>query len=320
MHRLLRSLPMLSLYAIVAVGLSACARAPANEARVDAAGATEVATAPVADPMSPPHTPAQGCDRLAQPGLEATFVLYQPDRNRHVVCDPERARRAFLPASTFKIANALIGLETGAVRDEHEVMEWDGLKRGVPAWNQDTDLAGGMRNSTVWFYQAMARRIGAVRMREWVHRVGYGNGDIGMDDAIDHFWLDGALRITAFEEVDFIDRLRRQALPLSARSQQTVIRILERDRGDGWVLRAKSGAAVPIDARTGDVVQGPANAGLNGAEPVGWFVGWVDRGGQGDAVFAFNLKMRGNADLPLREQLARELLVANAVLPGSAKP
>lgn len=158
-------------------------------------------------------------------------------------------------------------------------------------------------------------------MRDWVRKLGYGNGDIGKDDASDHFWLDGALRISAYEEVDFIDRLRRQALPVSARSQQIVTRILERDRGDGWVLRAKSGAAVPIDTRTGDVMQGDAaKAGLSGAEPVGWFVGWVDRGGQGDAVFAFNLKMRGNADLPLREQLTRELLVANGVLPAPAKP
>lgn len=317
MRRTLRLLLMSWLLAGLAAGTVACTRSPGDGVGPGVA-ATPIAadkTAAVAIP-----SPAKGCDRLAQPGLEATFVLYQPDDSRYAVCNPGRARQPFLPASTFKIANALIGLETGAVRDEHEVMEWDGLKRGVPAWNQDTDLASGMRNSTVWFYQAMARRIGAARMREWVRRLGYGNGDIGTDDAIDHFWLDGALRITAFEQVDFLDRLRRQALPVSAHTQRTVTRILERDRGDDWVLRAKSGAAVPIDAQTGDVMQEPANAGLNGAEPVGWFVGWVDRGGRGDAVFAFNLKMRGNADLPLREQLARELLVANGMLPAPAKP
>lgn len=258
---------------------------------------------------------AQGCDRLQARHPDATFVLYLPASGRRLVCNSARAEREFLPASTFKIANALIGLETGAVRDEHETFAWDGRRRVVAAWNQDTDLAGGMRNSTVWYYQALARRIGFERMRTGVARLGYGNADIGGAQNIDHFWLDGALRITAFEQIDFLDRLRRRALPLGERSQAITVRILERDRGDGWVLRTKSGAALPIDA-TGDVQQ----AGDVGSEPVGWIDGWVERDAAegGDAVFALNLRLRGNAsaDMALREPLARELLIANGVLPG----
>jgi len=323
MHRSLRVLLLAG-----AAGLCACERTPVDTtaAEVVARSAPEGVASPGSASGIANLPPAVGCDRFAALGVDATFVLYTPGDSRYVVCNLQRARQRLLPASTFKIANALIGLETGAVRDEHEVMKWDGLKRGVPAWNQDTDLASGMRNSTVWFYQAMARRIGEARMREWVRKLGYGNGDIGPDDDIDHFWLDGALRITAFEEIEFIDRLRRHALPLSERSQSIVIRILERDRGilrhahDGrgdWVLRAKPGAALAIDHKTGDLMQGAdAARALHGAEPVGWFVGWIDRGGKDDVVFAFNMKLRNNADLPLREQLTRELLVANGVLPA----
>ncbi|HVR80922.1 MAG TPA: penicillin-binding transpeptidase domain-containing protein [Luteimonas sp.] len=270
-----------------------------------------------------PIAQAKGCELLA--GLDATFLMYRPGRGEWRACNPERAGQRFLPASTFKIANALIGLETGAVADERQVTKWDGRTRAVPAWNQDTDLAGGMYNSTVWFYQAMARRIGAAKMREWVGKLGYGNGDIGPDADIAHFWLDGDLRISAREEVAFVDRLRRRTLPLSLRSQDIVARILERDRGEGWVLRAKPGAVLPIDPDTGDLLQGPdAGAILHGAEPVGWWIGWIGRvdtgvgggHGDGDTVFAFNMTLRGNGDLPLRERLARQLLVANGALPA----
>lgn len=273
------------------------------------------ARAPSAAANAAAPTAAHGCDRLQAQHPDAAFLLYLPAEGRYLACNPARVQRTFLPASTFKIANALIGLETGAVRDEHTAMKWDGRQRAVPAWNQDTDLASGMRHSTVWYYQAMARRIGPARMRAGIARLGYGNRDIGGDDAIDHFWLDGALRISAAGQVDFLDRLRRHALPLGTRSQAITRRILEHDRGEGWVLHAKPGAAIPIDAATGDVLPGMEV----GSEPVGWFVGWVARDAArgGDAVFAFNLRLRDRTDLALREKLARELLVANGVLPPS---
>lgn len=328
-------LPLVALLASLPLAGCGGAQAVARAATTQSVPSSPASTAPAATAAASVAVPgdaatsatAAGCERLAARQLDATFVLVMPDADggRRLVCNPERAAKRFLPASTFKIANALIGLETGAVRDEREVTPWDGTRRAVPAWNQDTDLASGMRNSTVWFYQAMARRIGAAPMRQWVGRLGYGNGDIGPDDAIAHFWLNGALRISADEEIAFLDRLRRHALPISERSQSTVIRILERDRGSegdaAWVLRGKTGAALPIDPQTGDVVQGERSAEvLNGAEPVGWFVGWVERDAAhgGDAVFAFNMALRSEADMPLREQLARELLVDNGVLPRKA--
>lgn len=291
--------------------LVGCGSRPATtpDARVTPPATAPAATAPA---------PATGCELLQARHPDAAFLLYLPAQERYLACDPARTQRVFLPASTFKVANALIGLETGAVRDADAATPWDGTRRAVPAWNQDTSLATGMRNSTVWFYQAMARRIGPQRMRQWVRRLDYGNAEIGPDAAIDHFWLDGALRISAVQEVAFLDRLRRRALPASRSHQDTVARILERDRGEGWVLRAKTGAAVPIDA-TGNVVAGQALDAV-GSEPVGWYVGWVERDAAhgGDAVFAFNLRLRDDADMPLRETLARELLAANGVLPPPA--
>ncbi|MBK7660457.1 MAG: hypothetical protein IPJ28_15655 [Betaproteobacteria bacterium] len=70
---------------------------------------------------------------LRVPGVSGTFVLDEPGANRLRAYDEARASERFLPASTFKIPHALIGLETGAVVDEHEVFRWDGKpKRSTP--------------------------------------------------------------------------------------------------------------------------------------------------------------------------------------------
>lgn len=254
----------------------------------------------------PAESEAKGCARIAEAGVRGTFVLYDPQAKTLRTCDPARAARRFLPASTFKIPNALNALENGIVRDEHEIFRWDGVKRPVEAWNQDTDLAMGMKHSTVWFYQEIARRTGARRMQAFVDMLDYGNRDLG--GGIDRFWLDGAMRISAYEQVVFLDRLRRDAQPVSRRSQDIVQRILERDRGEGWVLRAKTGAALRVSEI--DTAQGDAGQ----VDNIGWYVGWVERGGDRH-VFAFNIAMRDARDMPLREPLAKALLADNGALP-----
>jgi beta-lactamase class D len=250
----------------------------------------------------PPESPAKGCARIADAGVSGTFVLFDPQARTLRTCHPARAAQRFLPASTFKIPNALNALENRIVRDEHEVFRWDGVERLVEAWNQDTDLASGMRNSTVWFCQEIARRTGPRRLQSFVDTLDYGNRDIG--GGIDRFWLDGGIRISAYEQVAFLDRLRRRALPLSARSQRIVARILERGRGAGWVLRAKTGAALKVSAI--DVAQGDDGR----ADNTGWYVGWVDRGDKA-YVFALNITLRDTEDLPRRESLAKTLLADN---------
>jgi beta-lactamase class D len=154
-----------------------CAQAPAAEPRVDAAARSEA---------------------------RATFEAF----------DPERAARGFLPASTFKIVNALIGLDAGSVADEHELFRWDGVDRGSNGWNRDHDLASAMRVSAVWVFQELARRTGREKLQEGVDRLGYGNRDLG--GALDSFWLDGALRVSALQQIDLLVGLERGALPEGA--------------------------------------------------------------------------------------------------------
>ena len=111
--------------------------------------------------------------------IEGCFVLYDMKADKYYIYNEKRANEGFLPASTFKIPNSLIALETGAVKDENEVIKWDGIDKGLEAWNHDHDMKSAIKVSCVWFYQEIARRIGEKRMQHYIDSIGYGNKNIG---------------------------------------------------------------------------------------------------------------------------------------------
>lgn len=263
---------------------------------------------------------ADGCEYLADQAQGATFVLYLPYQNKRLVCNSTTAKRRVLPASTFKVAHALIALETGAIKDEFKKEESDGRQRTVPSWNQPTSLATGMENSTVWFYQRVAERIGVQRERQWLRRLDYGNADMGPSTELTTFWLTGSLRISALEQIGFLDQLRRRQLQASIQGQQRVADMMivghsAEDTGSGSTLHAKSGAVLPI-GKSGDLAKGKtAELLLEGVEDVGWYVGWVEQPEEdgGDAVFALHLPMHTKDALAKRKALSFDLLGLNGV-------
>ena len=142
----------------------------------------------------------------------------------------EDAQRGTPPCSTFKIANTLIGLDTGVIPDTRFSLRWDGTKRDIEAWNRDHDVKSAMRDSVVWFYQEVARRIGRERMREGVARLRYGNARI--QGPIYEFWLDdGSLLVTPREQALILNSLTVLKAPsqlLSAHVRDVVLRRLFR--------------------------------------------------------------------------------------------
>ncbi|WP_049620804.1 class D beta-lactamase [Frateuria defendens] len=243
---------------------------------------------------------------FAEAHVKGTLLVYDERADAWLVADAERARRAYLPASTFKLFNALVALDTGAVKDEFEVIRWDGKVRtvgGAPMaeWNRDNSLASGMRYSTVWFYQEVARRAGTQRMQAWLDKAGYGNRDLG--GGIDQFWLSGRLRISAAQQVDFLRRLADGTLPFSPRAQEAVRRISITESAPGYVLHAKTGWGT--------------GAAQNAAhEDLGWYVGWVERGGR-RWFFAMNIDLPQAGDAAQRVPLAKRLLAQLGALPAT---
>ncbi|MEM7033966.1 MAG: class D beta-lactamase, partial [Chloroflexota bacterium] len=194
---------------------------------------------------------------FAEAGVEGAFILYDLNTETYLIYNRERANVAFIPASTFKIFNSLVALETGQVKDDQEIMPWDGVTRNVPGWDQDQNLQSAIRHSAVWYYQELARRIGAEQMAHYVMLADYGNQDIRGE--IDTFWLKGALRITSREQVDFLRALYQNELPFSQRSMDIVKDILIFEEGDDYILRAKTGW------------------GQRFTPQVGWFVGYLEQ-------------------------------------------
>ncbi len=93
-------------------------------------------------------------------GANGSIIIYDKNSDRFYEHNPTGNATAFFPASTFKILNALISLETGVIQDDLAILAWDGVQREFPAWNRDTNLPQAFKDSTVWFYQVLARRNG----------------------------------------------------------------------------------------------------------------------------------------------------------------
>ena len=216
-----------------------------------------------------------------------TFVLFDADSNTMFVWNEERARQRFIPASTFKIANSLIGLDAGAVESVDEVLPYGGKPQQFKQWERDTSLRDAIKASNVAIYQELARRIGLERMRQGVKKLGYGNMEIG--DAVDRFWLDGPLTISAVEQTQFLNRLVNGDLPVNSSVVHAVKEITPQEETKYYRVRGKTGWV--FDAKP----------------QIGWWVGWVEREKK-IYPFALNIDITNNKDAAKRIHIGRDCL------------
>jgi beta-lactamase class D len=185
-----------------------------------------------------------------------SFVLYDLINNHYIFCNPGQYHTQFIPASTFKICNSLIGLETGVIKDENFVIKWDSIIRPIPSWNKDQNLKSAFKNSCVWYYQELARRVGGKQMKYWLDKTEYGNKDTS--GGIDKFWLEGGLRISPAQQISFLRKLYANELPFSQRSMDIVKKIMITKDTNGCIIRAKTGW------------------GNQDNIDIGWYVGYIE--------------------------------------------
>jgi beta-lactamase class D len=232
--------------------------------------------------------------------VPGTFVLYEPAPGRYSVFDEGRAKQRFLPAATFDLVAAVIGLEAGAIACETEVFPWDGNARFHVAHERDQTLSTAMRDNTDWMFQEAARRVGKPRMREWLDRLEYGNRD--MAGGVDLFWLQGGLRISALEQVELLLRLAEGRLPATHRAQRLVRGAMVAEKTREYTLYAKSGSS----GRT--------------REPVDWWLGWIERKGRPLAYFAMNLSPHQRMRPVECVRAGRAILAGEGLLPSESPP
>ena len=153
------------------------------------------------------------------------------------------ANQGKLPASTFKIANSIIGLETGVIKDAETVFKWNGEKRALKNWEQDLVLKDAFQFSCVPCYQSVAREIGTQRMKNYLEKLNYGAMQFD-STSIDQFWLSGESKINQFEQIDFLERLDQSLLPISNRTEMILKRIMLMEDTELYTIYGKTGWAV----------------------------------------------------------------------------
>ncbi len=170
----------------------------------------------------------------------------------------DRCLEQVVPASTFKILNSLIALETGIAPDEQLVIPWDSIVRDIPAWNKDMNMREAFEVSNVPYFQEIARKIGPAVMQYYVDTIKYGNMNTG--NRVDTFWLDGSLKISADEQVGFVKRLYFNELKgFSERTQRIVRSMMLREETPGYRIYYKTGW------------------GIDGDQHILWIVGFAER-------------------------------------------
>lgn len=224
-------------------------------------------------------------------GVNGSILIYDLNQDLFYQHNRDRNDTPFLPASTYKIPNSLISLETGVIQNDVDVLTWDGIERGladapIDEWNQDLNMRLAFKYSAVWFYQVLARKIGHQRMQDFVTKIQYGNQNIGDKEDIDKFWLEGELRITPRQQIDFLRRLQQNDLPFAQKNIDLVKDIAIAEETDNYVLRGKTGWATSVTPQ------------------IGWYVGYLE---QKDNVyfFATSVDMVTDKDVPARLEVTK---------------
>ncbi|NPV03048.1 MAG: class D beta-lactamase [Brevinematales bacterium] len=193
---------------------------------------------------------------FASYGYPGCFAALDLKNNTYYVHNMTRTMTGFLPASTFKILNSLIILETGTLPDENTPVQWDGVMRDFPGWNTNLTLREAFKVSAVWVYQSEARKVGADAMLDFLTRCDYGNKDISA--GVDKFWLEGNFVISPMEQLFFLKKFYLGKLPFSHQTLQTVKSMMLTEEGTGYQLYSKTGFAARVTPN------------------IGWWVGFVE--------------------------------------------
>lgn len=236
--------------------------------------------------------------------VTGTFGLFDNGTGQFTIYNLSRFKdSAYLPASTFKIVNSLVGIETGKIVNEKMVIPWDGVVRVFPggdtakSWNRNLTMEEAFAVSAVPYYQEIARRIGKDTMQHWLDTLAYGTRRI--KTRIDTFWLDNSLKITADEEMGLVKKLYFGQLPFQKRSQDMVKKLMLQENNANYKLSYKTGWGFTENGKA-----------------IGWVVGWIEEN-KHPYFFVLNLEGDHTIDMKtVRLHILRSILKQNGFFEG----
>ena len=239
--------------------------------------------------------------------FSGSFVLFDLNAgNSYRVYNDSLCSKRFSPCSTFKITNSLIGIESGVAENEYYLIEYDSINiapkpcwyttEPLKHWMQDHTMKSAIKYSVVWYHQELARRIGAEKMEDLLNQISYGNNDIS--SGIDNFWLCGSLKISAWEQVEFLKKLYNNKLPgFSIETQEIVKKIILYESTDKYKLYGKTGGGDCLDNKV-----------------IGWYIGFIETESN-TYIFGMNLLVNDYSDfdnnkrIELTKDILRELKI-----------
>jgi beta-lactamase class D len=194
--------------------------------------------------------------------VEGSTTIYDYQHKKWIFSDPADAEKASLPASTFKIINLLIALETGVIQDENEVIQWlgttDTTRYGYrPEIYRDMTVREAFEVSAVWVFLDLAKKIGRERYQSYLTKCNYGNADLTEKNP--DFWNLGPLAISPVNQVEFLIKLYEGKVPFSKRNTEILKRVMVTEQNEKYTIHSKTGWTRE-----------------NGTDS-GWWVGYLER-------------------------------------------
>jgi len=216
--------------------------------------------------------------------VDGCFTLLNNADGKITVYNMALDTQRFLPASTFKIVNSLIGLQTGKIVNDTMMIKWDGKVRIFPGgdtakdWNKDMGMTEAFKVSAVPYYQEVARRIGKDTMQAWIDSISYGNKNIS--GPIDSFWLNNTLKISPDEQLGLMKKLYFEQLPFRKSVHEMVKNVMLQEDNTAYKLSYKTGWG--FDEQKNNI---------------GWQVGWIEENNHVYFFVTFVKGGPGNMDM-----------------------
>ena len=208
-------------------------------------------------------------------GYEGSFVLYDLNGDTWNVYDMEQATLRTAPNSTYKIYDALFGLEEGVIAPDDSFMAWDGTNHPFEAWNRNQDLFSAMQSSVNWYFEEIDKQIGSSAIQNYIRKIGYGNEIVNAD--LSAYWMQGALKISPIEQVELLTALYNNQFDFAPENINAIKNSICLFSSESKNFYGKTG--------TGRV---------DGQDVNGWFVGLLETAGN-TYFFATNIQATENA-------------------------
>lgn len=218
---------------------------------------------------SSPKAPEKGPVDDLFTNLRGCFLLFDVKANKLIMEEGESCYEKYPAASTFKVPLAVMAFDSGVLKNEEQILKWDGKKRWLDHWNKDQNARTWMQYSVVWFSQELTPMIGEKKLKKYLQDFKYGNEEIS---DIRNSWLlspslkKPSLIISSYEQLEFMKKLWSGTLPVTKRSMDLTKEIMALESSPkGFKLSGKTGSNF-MDAEK--KIQ------------IGWFISHLQKGDQ----------------------------------------